>query len=146
MTSTGALVSRYTNTFANVPTLPTGAAIASDKRNNSVFYGGSAGAFYVSTNLGVTFAKTASLGSSTTIHQIRVNPTIAGDVWATTDTGLFHSLDYGTTFTKTSGVTAGYAFGMIFSRIVEPTLTCFDSIRCLVQIRGISSHLRIFHR
>lgn len=112
MTSTGVLVSRYTNPFATVPTLPTGAAIASDKRNNSVFYGGSAGSIYTSTDLGVTFAKTVSLGSSTTVNQIRVNPTVAGDVWATTDTGLFHSLDYGATFAKISGgVTAGYGFG-----------------------------------
>jgi xyloglucan-specific exo-beta-1,4-glucanase len=35
------LVSKYTATFSLVPTLPSGAAIASDKRNNSVFYGGS---------------------------------------------------------------------------------------------------------
>jgi hypothetical protein len=40
---TGALVSRYTTTFSAVSTLPSGAAIASDKRNNSMFYGGSAG-------------------------------------------------------------------------------------------------------
>jgi xyloglucan-specific exo-beta-1,4-glucanase len=37
----GPLVSRFTSTFSAVPTLPSGAAIASDKRNASVFYGGS---------------------------------------------------------------------------------------------------------
>lgn len=42
-TENGTLVSRYTATFSAVPTLPSGAAIASDKRNNSMFYGGSAG-------------------------------------------------------------------------------------------------------
>jgi xyloglucan-specific exo-beta-1,4-glucanase len=42
-TENGTLVSRYTATFSAVPTLPSGAAIASDKRNASVFYGGSAG-------------------------------------------------------------------------------------------------------
>lgn len=40
---TGALISQYTATFSAVSTLPSGAAIASDKRNNSMFYGGSVG-------------------------------------------------------------------------------------------------------
>lgn len=42
-TGSGALVSRYTATFAAVPSLPIGAAIASDKRNNAYFYGGYGG-------------------------------------------------------------------------------------------------------
>jgi xyloglucan-specific exo-beta-1,4-glucanase len=41
----GALVSRYTAAFSAVSTLPSGAAIASDKRNNSMFYGGSGGRY-----------------------------------------------------------------------------------------------------
>lgn len=45
MSSTnGSLVSQYTNSFAAIPSLPSGAVIASDKRNNSVFYGGLNGA------------------------------------------------------------------------------------------------------
>ncbi|TVY24122.1 Xyloglucanase [Lachnellula hyalina] len=112
----GTLVSQYTGTFTAVSTLPSGAAIASDKRNNTVFYGGSAGrisSIYVSTDTAKTFAKTVALGSSTAVNQIRVNPTVAGDVWASTDTGLFHSLDYGKTFTQIStstGPTVGYSF------------------------------------
>ncbi|TVY47674.1 Xyloglucanase [Lachnellula occidentalis] len=112
----GTLVSQYTSTFTAVSTLPSGAAIASDKRNNTVFYGGSAGrvfSIYVSTDIGKTFAKTVALGSSTAVNQIRVNPTVAGDVWASADTGLFHSLNYGKTFTQIStstGPTAGYSF------------------------------------
>jgi xyloglucan-specific exo-beta-1,4-glucanase len=44
MSSTnGPLVSQYTSTFTAVSTLPSGAVIASDKRNGTVFYGGSAG-------------------------------------------------------------------------------------------------------
>lgn len=39
----GALVSKNTAIFSVVSTLPSGAAIASDKRNNSMFYGGSGG-------------------------------------------------------------------------------------------------------
>ncbi|TVY88107.1 Xyloglucanase, partial [Lachnellula willkommii] len=111
----GTLVSQYTGTFTAVSTLPTSAAIASDKRNNTVFYGGSAGSIYVSTDTGKTFTKTVALNSSTSVNQIRVHPTVAGDVWASTDTGLFHSLDYGTTFTQIStstGPTAGYSFAL----------------------------------
>ena len=47
-TENGTLVSRYTAAFSAVPTLPSGAAIASDKRNNSMFYGGSAGRYVFS--------------------------------------------------------------------------------------------------
>lgn len=39
----GALISKNTATFSAVPTLPSGAVIASDKRNETVFYGGSGG-------------------------------------------------------------------------------------------------------
>jgi xyloglucan-specific exo-beta-1,4-glucanase len=68
---------------------------------------------YVSTDTGKTFTKTATLGNSRAVNQIRVHPTVAGDVWATTDSGLFHSLDYGKTFAQISSgvVTAGWSFG-----------------------------------
>jgi xyloglucan-specific exo-beta-1,4-glucanase len=113
MSSDGAFVSQFTKPFVSVSSLPLGAAIASDKRNNSVFYGGSAGSFYASTDIGSSFLKTASLGSSKTVSQIRVHPLVAGDVWVTTDTGLYHSLNYGQAFSKIStGLTAGYGFGM----------------------------------
>ncbi|GFF75096.1 endoglucanase, putative [Aspergillus lentulus] len=113
MNSNGAMVSKYSSTFSAVSSLPSGAAIASDKSNNTVFYGGSAGSFYVSTNGATSFTKTASLGSSTAVNAIRAHPSIAGDVWATTDTGLWHSTDYGKTFTKVGGgCTAGWSFGL----------------------------------
>lgn len=67
---------------------------------------------YVSSNGGTTFSKTAALGSSTAVNQIRVHPAVAGDIWATTDTGLFHSVDFGKTFSQSAGgVTTGYGFG-----------------------------------
>ncbi|KAH2825442.1 hypothetical protein KXV85_010910, partial [Aspergillus fumigatus] len=113
MNSNGAMVSKYSSTFSAVSSLPSGAAIASDKSNNTVFYGGSAGSFYVSTDGATSFTKTASLGSSTAVNAIRAHPSIAGDVWATTDTGLWHSTDYGKTFTKVGGgCTAGWSFGL----------------------------------
>jgi len=126
----GALVSQYTGTFSSVSTLPSGAAIASDKRNNTVFYGGSGGSIYVSTDIGKTFTKTATLGSSTAVNQIRVHPTVAGDVWATTDSGLFHSLNYGKTFTQVSSgvVTAGYSFALGAASTTYPNIYGFFTV------------------
>ncbi|RAH45293.1 putative endoglucanase [Aspergillus brunneoviolaceus CBS 621.78] len=113
MSSTsGALVSKSQGTLTAVSSLPSGAVIASDKSNNTVFYGGSAGAIYVSKNTATSFTKTVTLGSSTTVNAIRAHPSVAGDVWASTDKGLWHSTDYGSTFTQIgSGVTAGWSFG-----------------------------------
>ncbi|KAL2825046.1 hypothetical protein BDW59DRAFT_161995 [Aspergillus cavernicola] len=113
MSSTdGTLRSQYQSTFSAVSSLPSGAVIASDKANNSVFYGASSGTVYVSTDTGLSFARTAALGSSSAVNAIRAHPSVAGDVWASTDTGLWHSTDYGTTFTKIGSTTctAGWSF------------------------------------
>lgn len=40
-----------------------------------------------------------------------VNPGVTGDVWASTDKGLFHSTNSGTTFTSISGVTQAWSIG-----------------------------------
>ena len=100
----GVLVSQYTNPFQNVPTLPTDAAIASDKKNNSIFYGASGAKFYLSTTIGKSFAAVGTLGSSTAPAKIVVHPNITGDVWVSTDKGLFHSTNSGTSFTALPNV------------------------------------------
>ncbi|KAL6229915.1 hypothetical protein BDW75DRAFT_245300 [Aspergillus navahoensis] len=114
MSSTqGALRSQYQSTFTAVSSLPSGAVIASDKSDNAYFYAGSAGSIYVSSNTGSSFTKTTALGSSTAVNAIRAHPSIAGDVWASTDTGLWHSTDHGASFTSvSSSVTAGWSFGL----------------------------------
>jgi xyloglucan-specific exo-beta-1,4-glucanase len=90
--SNGVLQSSDVNiTFTAVSSLPSGAAIASDKLNNSIFYGASGSVFYTSTNGGLTFSETGALGSSTTPVKVVVNPNVTGDVWISTDVGLFHS-------------------------------------------------------
>lgn len=112
-TSGSPLVSTDSSTFSTVSGLPSEGVIASDKSNNSVFYGGYAGSFYLSTNGGVSFTETASLGSSTVVNAIRAHPSIAGDVWASTDTGLWHSTNSGSSFSQIgSGCTAGWSFGL----------------------------------
>ncbi|OTA80284.1 glycoside hydrolase family 74 protein [Hypoxylon sp. CO27-5] len=88
--------------FSAVSSLPSGAVIASDKQNNTVFYGGSGSSFYVSIDTGISFAKAGSVGSATAIRDIAAHPTKAGDVWVSTDAGIFHSTDYGSSFTQVS--------------------------------------------
>ena len=106
------MVSQYTNSFTSVSTLPSDAAIASDKKNNSIFYGASGSKFYLSTDGGKTFAAKGSLGSSSSPAKVVVNPSVTGDVWVSTDKGLFHSTDLGTTFTAISGVTQAWAIAL----------------------------------
>lgn len=85
-----------------MPSLPSGAVIAADKRNNTVFYAGSGSAFYRSTDSGATFTAVASaLGSDvTTVKDIVAHPKVAGEVWVSTNAGLFRSTNYGSTFSS----------------------------------------------
>ncbi|KAH6640624.1 hypothetical protein F5144DRAFT_105023 [Chaetomium tenue] len=128
--TSGVLRSQAQGTFAAVASVPSGAAIAADKRNNTVFYAGSGAAFYRSTDTGATFTKVASaLGKATAVKDIAAHPDVAGEVWVSTDVGLFRSTDFGVTFTaagasslsKTEQISIGkgegtawnlYAFGV----------------------------------
>ncbi|KAL5535853.1 HTS1 [Sanghuangporus sanghuang] len=80
----GVQVSQYTNPFTSVPTLPNDAQIASDKKNNSVSYGAS----------------------------VTPNPNVSGDVWVSTDKGLFHSLDFGATWTQLPDITQAWSISL----------------------------------
>ncbi|KAJ6574830.1 Oligoxyloglucan reducing end-specific cellobiohydrolase [Mycena capillaripes] len=108
----GVLVSQFTNPFTAVPSLPSTAAIASDKLNNSVFYGAASNSFYLSTDGGKTFTAKSTLGGSTSPAKVVVNPKVTGDVWVSTDKGLFHSTNSGTTFTAIPGITAAWAIAL----------------------------------
>lgn len=110
--SNGVQVSKFTSTFVAVPSLPSTAAIASDKKNNSVFYGADSSSFYLSTDGGKTFAKKGSLGSSTAPFKVVVHPNITGDVWVSTDKGLFHSTDLGSSFASISGISQAWAIAL----------------------------------
>ncbi|KAB5566692.1 family 74 glycoside hydrolase [Coniochaeta sp. 2T2.1] len=96
----GVLRSQSQSTFTSVSSLPWGAVIASDKRKNSYFYGGSGGAVYVSSDTGATFTKGGSLGTATSVRDIAVHPTTAGEVWVSTDVGVFRSTDFGASFAQ----------------------------------------------
>lgn len=72
----GVQVSQYTDAFVAVSTLPSDAAIASDKKNDTIFYGASGSSFYLSVNGGVTFTAKGSLGASTSPFKVVVNPNV----------------------------------------------------------------------
>lgn len=101
-TTSGVMRSQYQSSFAAVSGLASGAVIASDKRNGTVFYGGASGAFYVSTDTGSTFTKAGALGSASTVVDIAPHPTTAGTVYLSTNSGIFKSTNYGSTFTQLS--------------------------------------------
>ncbi|CAJ2504926.1 Uu.00g123200.m01.CDS01 [Anthostomella pinea] len=100
--TSGVQRSQYQATFSAVASLPSGAVVASDKQNNTVFYAGSGSSFYVSTDTGATFATAGSLGSATAIRDIVSNPLSSAQIFVSTDVGVFHSTDYGASFTLTS--------------------------------------------
>ncbi|KXN89852.1 Xyloglucanase [Leucoagaricus sp. SymC.cos] len=108
----GVMVSQYQATFSAVPSLPSDAAITSDKRNNGIFYGASGKTFYVSGDNGKTFIATSTVGSSTSVFDIAVNPGVSGDVWVSTDKGLFHSTNNGTSFTAISGISQAWGIAL----------------------------------
>ncbi|KAG6842504.1 hypothetical protein C0991_000030 [Blastosporella zonata] len=110
--SNGIQVSANQATFTVVSSLPSTAVIASDKKTASIFYGASGSSFYVSTDNGNTFTVKGSLGSSTSPSKIVVHPNVTGDIWVSSDTGLFHSTNSGATFTAISGVSQAWAIAL----------------------------------
>lgn len=110
--SNGVQVSANQGTFTTVSSLPSGAIIASDKKTNAIFYGASGSSFYVSSDGGKTFAVKGSLGSSAFPVKIVVNPSVTGDVWVSSEKGLFHSTNSGTSFTTISGVVQAWSIAL----------------------------------
>ncbi|KAJ7169606.1 hypothetical protein C8R46DRAFT_1217285 [Mycena filopes] len=129
----GVLVSQFTNPFVAVPSLPSVAVIASDKLNNTVFYGAATNSFYLSTDGGKTFAVKSALGSSNSPAKVIVNPKVSGDVWVSTDTGLFHSTNFGSSFTAIPGITQAWAIALGAPK----TATSYPAIFAAANIGGI---------
>ncbi|KAK3945487.1 glycoside hydrolase [Diplogelasinospora grovesii] len=112
----GVLRSQYQSSFTSVSTLSSGAVIAADKKNNTVFYAGSGANFYRSTDTGSTFtAVTGALGSATAVRDMAAHPTNAGELIVSTDVGIFRSTNYGASFAALSSAltnTQQVAFGL----------------------------------
>jgi xyloglucan-specific exo-beta-1,4-glucanase len=107
----------YGSSWTAATGIPAGAAIASDRANPKDYYGFSGGTFYASTNGGAAFTASAATGLPTagTVY-IKAMPGHAGDVWLaggspTGVSGLWHSTDYGATFTQVSAVSAAMNIG-----------------------------------
>ncbi|KAI0337030.1 Oligoxyloglucan reducing end-specific cellobiohydrolase [Trametopsis cervina] len=110
--NSGVLVSKNSAAFTAVSSLPFGSVIASDKKNTTVFYAASGSKFYLSTDGAQTFAVVGNLSTSTSPAKIVVNPKTSGDVWVSTDKGLFHSTNSGTTFTPISAITQAWSIAL----------------------------------
>ncbi|KAH6880390.1 family 74 glycoside hydrolase, partial [Thelonectria olida] len=100
--NSGVVRSANSASFSAVSSLPSAAVIASDKRTNKYFYAGSDATFYVSSDTASTFSKGGSLSGASSIRDIEAHPTTAGELFVSTDAGIFHSTDYGATFSKVS--------------------------------------------
>lgn len=113
----GVYLSTNGSAFAAVPALSpaddkrpgvgnTTTIIAADKRNGTVFYAALAfsATFLVSADKGVSFAAPAgSLGNATTVVDIAPHPISAGELYVSTDAGVFKSTDYGASFVGLAG-------------------------------------------
>lgn len=61
---------------------------------------------------GLTFTSPGTLGASTAPFKVVVNPNVTGDVWVSTDAGLFHTTNSGTTSTAISGISEAWAIAL----------------------------------
>ncbi|KAF8757674.1 hypothetical protein RHS01_03578 [Rhizoctonia solani] len=137
--SNGVTVSRNSGAFTSVSGLSSNSAIASDKVNGTVFYAADGNKFYVSTSFGSSFSATsASLGSSSSPVKIASNTNKAGDVWVSTDKGLFHSTNYGASFTAAKGVTQAWAIGLGAPKTTGGAATIF----AVATIDGVTGYFR----
>jgi xyloglucan-specific exo-beta-1,4-glucanase len=86
--------------FAQASGVPAGAVIASDKLNNTVFYAGSASSseFFISNDGGATFTHRSALGGATAIREIAASPFTAGEIYVSTNRGVWYSSNYGASF------------------------------------------------
>ncbi|KAI3394754.1 hypothetical protein diail_2283 [Diaporthe ilicicola] len=95
-------LSRNGSDFTVVSSLSPGAVIAADKRNGTVFYGASNGTFFVSSDTGATFTQAGTLSNATVVVDIAAHPATDGEVYVSTNVGVFKSTNYGSTFTLIS--------------------------------------------
>ncbi|WQF78847.1 Putative WD40/YVTN repeat-like-containing domain superfamily [Colletotrichum destructivum] len=105
--SAGVLAIRNGGKPENV-SLPASSVIASDKRDNKIFYAASKAVFYVSTDGAATFTE-SPLANVTDIRHIAAHPTTAGELFVSTNSGVFHSTDSGKTFAPVSSPVNAHA-------------------------------------
>ncbi|SPO04764.1 probable Xyloglucanase [Cephalotrichum gorgonifer] len=94
--SSGVLRSAAGAAFEAVSAVPSGAPVASDKKENGYFYAGSE-ALLVSSDGGATWAEGGALAGASKIQDIVAHPVVAGEIYVSTDVGVFRSTDFGAT-------------------------------------------------
>ncbi|KAI1817251.1 glycoside hydrolase family 74 protein [Poronia punctata] len=96
--------SQNSSAFAAVSSLKNAVVVVADRKDNDYFYAGSGAKFYVSKDSGATFAEAeGTLSGAKDIRDIAAHPDIKGEVWVSTDVGVFYSTDSGDSFDKVSG-------------------------------------------
>jgi hypothetical protein len=117
--------------------IPNGAVVAADRVNPKKFYGVAGGTFYVSTNGGVSFTAAATgLPSSGSVF-VKAVAGHEGDVWLA-GSGLWHSTNSGSNFTKLSNVTTANNIG--FGK-AAPGQT-YPALYTIAQISGVQGIFR----
>jgi len=116
--------------------VPANAPVVSDRVNPLKFYSfdGSSGAVFLSTDGGVTFAPTAATGLPG--GNFYSSPGAEGDLWLATGSGLFHSTNFGASFTNVG--TVQQAFNLGFGKAApwshSPTLYLSGQVNDLLAI------------
>ncbi len=119
-------VFRFSNGVQSTVSLSSSVVIAADKVNGKYFYAADSNSVYVSSDGGVTFQVSTSLANCGA-KKIAVHPSVAGDVWISTCSGLFHSTDFAKTFTKISGITTSYEIALGKGSGSYPNIYAFAS-------------------
>jgi xyloglucan-specific exo-beta-1,4-glucanase len=122
------------NTTSAITSLPSGLAVVADKVNPKYFYSGDSSGVYVSRDGGKSFNFSAPVTSYAGV-KLAVHPAKAGDIWLSTDQGVYHSTDFGVTFTQSPGVELGYAIAVGKGAGKGTNVYCFNSIGGVVALR-----------
>ena len=96
-----------------------GKVLSADRSNENVFYfyDNRNGAFYISTDCGKSFEKTADLPKDLSDYRcaaVESKPGTPGEIWVSaSNKGLYRSTDYGASFSKVNNITnaEGVSFG-----------------------------------
>jgi xyloglucan-specific exo-beta-1,4-glucanase len=102
---------RFSNGVQSTISLSSSVKIASDKGKWQLFLCCRTNNVYVSSDGGATFPTSVSLPNYG-VNAVEVHPKVAGDVWVSTGNGLYHSTDFGKSFTKITAITSSYAIAL----------------------------------
>ncbi|WP_217185551.1 sialidase family protein [Streptomyces sp. AC495_CC817] len=135
-------------TWTAVKGLPAGAPVRSDRVNPAKFYAYASGDFYLSTDGGRSFRRTAATGLPTEGNvRFKAVPGHEGDIWlaggtdkdgTSTPYGMWRSADSGATFTRIKTVDQGDAVGFGKAAPGAPYPAVFTSSK----IRGVRGIFR----